>query len=166
MLREKIQSNHSKVVVMTWLFVVFILTSCYTASLTSILTVRMLEPTVRDIDWLRKTNAPVGCDPDSFVGDYLTNVLKLKNIKNVSRQDEYPDNFKNGNISAAFLELPYQKYFLNEYCNEYTAVGPSYKFGGLGFVDWTCLVTGQHGYIFTADWVKLNLPTNNIFCLL
>ncbi|KAJ0451533.1 putative solute-binding protein family 3/ domain of MltF [Helianthus annuus] len=131
---EKIQSNHSKVVVMTWLFVVFILTSCYTASLTSILTVRMLEPTVRDIDWLRKTNAPVGCDPDSFVGDYLTNVLKLKNIKNVSRQDEYPDNFKNGNISAAFLELPYQKYFLNEYCNEYTAVGPSYKFGGLGFI--------------------------------
>ncbi|MFS8015746.1 putative periplasmic binding protein-like I [Helianthus anomalus] len=132
--REKIQSNHSKVVVMTWLFVVFILTSSYTASLTSILTVRMLEPTVRDIDWLRKTNAPVGCDPDSFVGDYLTNVLKLKNIKNVSRQDEYPENFKNGNISAAFLELPYQKYFLNEYCNEYTAVGPSYKFGGLGFI--------------------------------
>ncbi|KAM0054594.1 putative periplasmic binding protein-like I [Helianthus debilis subsp. tardiflorus] len=132
--REKIQSNHSKVVVMTWLFVVFILTSSYTASLTSILTVRMLEPTVRDIDWLRKTNAPVGCDPDSFVGDYLTNVLKLKNIKNVSRQEEYPENLKNGNISATFLELPYQKYFLNEYCNEYTAVGPSYKFGGLGFI--------------------------------
>ncbi|KAI7730978.1 hypothetical protein M8C21_006827 [Ambrosia artemisiifolia] len=132
--REKIQSNHSKVVVMIWLFVVFILTSSYTASLTSILTVRMLEPAVRDIEWLRKTNAPVGCDPDSFVGKYLTDVLKLKNIKNVSRQDEYPENFKNGNIRAAFLELPYQKYFLKEYCNEYTTVGPSYKFGGLGFV--------------------------------
>ncbi|KVH89500.1 Extracellular ligand-binding receptor [Cynara cardunculus var. scolymus] len=65
--REKIQSNHSKVVVMIWLFVVFILTSSYTASLTSMLTVRVLEPTVRDIEWLRKNNASVGCDPDSFV---------------------------------------------------------------------------------------------------
>ncbi|GKB86616.1 glutamate receptor 2.7-like protein [Tanacetum coccineum] len=98
------------------------------------LTVRMLEPTVRDIEWIRKTNAPVGCDPDSFVGNYLTDVLKLKNIKNISLQSEYPDNFKNGTISAAFLELPYEKYFLKEYCNEYTSVGPSYKFGGLGFV--------------------------------
>ncbi|KAI3680766.1 hypothetical protein L6452_35542 [Arctium lappa] len=132
--REKIQSNHSKVVVMIWLFVVFILTASYTASLTSMLTVSALEPTVRDIDWLRKTNAPVGCDPDSFVGDYLTNVLELKNITNVSKQDQYPKHFKNGSIAAAFLELPYQKYFLEEYCNEYTAVSPSYKFGGLGFV--------------------------------
>ncbi|XP_076944444.1 glutamate receptor 2.7-like [Bidens hawaiensis] len=132
--REKIQSNHSKVVVMIWLFVVFILTSSYTASLTSMLTVRMLEPTVRDIEWVRKTNAPVGCDPDSFVGRYLRDVLELKNIKNVSLQNEYPDYFKNQSISAAFLELPYQKYFLSEYCNEYTVVGPSYKFGGLGYV--------------------------------
>ncbi|KAK9064274.1 hypothetical protein SSX86_015654 [Deinandra increscens subsp. villosa] len=132
--REKIQSNHSKVVVMIWLFVVFIITSSYTASLTSMLTVRILEPTVRDIEWLKKTNAPVGCDPDSFVGKYLTDVLGLQNIKNISSQEEYPDNFKNGNISAAFLELPYQKYFLKVYCNEYTAVAPSYKFGGLGFV--------------------------------
>ncbi|KAI3716950.1 hypothetical protein L1987_68199 [Smallanthus sonchifolius] len=132
--REKIQSNHSKVVVMIWFFVVFIITSSYTASLTSMLTVRMLEPTVRDIEWLKKTNASVGCDPDSFVRKYLMDVLELKNIKNVSRQDEYPDYFKNGSISAAFLELPYQKYFLKEYCNEYTVVGPSYKFGGLGFV--------------------------------
>ncbi|PWA24309.1 hypothetical protein CTI12_AA628740 [Artemisia annua] len=132
--REKIRSNHSKVVVMIWLFVVFIITSSYTASLTSMLTVRMLEPTVRDIEWVRKTNAPVGCDPDSFVGKYLKDVLKLKNVKNISSQSDYPDNFKNGTISAAFLELPYEKYFLKQYCNEYTAVGPSYKFGGLGFV--------------------------------
>ncbi|KAK1422710.1 hypothetical protein QVD17_17996 [Tagetes erecta] len=132
--REKIKSNHSKVVVMIWLFVVFILTSSYTASLTSMLTVRMLEPTVKDLEWVRKTNAPVGCDPDSFVGKYLREVLDLENIKNVSRQDEYPENFKTKNISVAFLELPYQKYFLNEYCNEYTVVGPSYKLGGLGFV--------------------------------
>ncbi|KAJ9565847.1 hypothetical protein OSB04_001813 [Centaurea solstitialis] len=131
---ERIQSNHSKVVVMIWLFVVFILTSTYTAGLASMLTVRALEPSVRDIAWLRKTNAPVGCDPDSFIGDYLTNVLELRNIKNVSKQEQYPEYFKNGSIVAAFLELPYQKYFLEEYCNEYTAIAPSYKFGGLGFV--------------------------------
>lgn len=119
---------------MIWLFVVFILTSSYTASLTTMLTVRMLEPTVQDIELVRRENAPVGCDPDSFVGKYLRDVLNLKNIKNITSQDEYPENFKNGNIVAAFLELPYQKYFLKEYCNKYMAIGPSYKFGGLGFV--------------------------------
>ncbi|XP_071726516.1 glutamate receptor 2.7-like isoform X2 [Rutidosis leptorrhynchoides] len=131
--KEKIRSNHSKAVVVVWLFVVFILTSSYTASLTSMLTVRMLEPTVTNIEWLRKTNAPVGCDPDSFVHNYLINVLKLNNVKNITFQKDYPDNFKNGTISAAFLELPYQKYFVSEYCNEYTTVGPSYQLGGLGF---------------------------------
>ena len=119
---------------MIWLFVVFILTSSYTASLTTMLTVRILEPTVQGIEFIRSVNAPVGCDPDSFVAKYLTDVLNLKNIKYVTTQDQYPKYFESKNISAAFLELPYQKYFLKEYCNKYVAVGPSYKFGGLGFV--------------------------------
>ncbi|KAI3823963.1 hypothetical protein L1987_05412 [Smallanthus sonchifolius] len=119
---------------MIWLFVVFIVSSSYTANLTSMLTLHILEPRVRDIEWLSKNNAPVGCDLNSFVGGYLTDVLKLKNVINVTHLDKYHEYFKNGNIRAAFLELSCQKQFLKEYCNEYTVIGPTYKFGGLGFV--------------------------------
>ncbi|KAI3716951.1 hypothetical protein L1987_68200 [Smallanthus sonchifolius] len=132
--REHLQSNHSKIVVMIWLFVMFIITSSYTASLTSMLTLHIPEPRVRDIEWLSKNNAPVGCDPNSFVGNYLTNALNLKNVINVTHQEKYHEYFERGNIKAAFLELSHKKQFLKEYCNEYTVVGPSYQFGGLGFV--------------------------------
>ncbi|KAA8515183.1 hypothetical protein F0562_018362 [Nyssa sinensis] len=134
--REKIQSNLTRVVVVMWLFAVLILTSSYTANLTSMLTVPRLEPNVTDISWLRLNNAIVGCDGDSFVKNYLKNVLNFKsgNIKDISKQDDYPGEFKSGNITAAFLELPYTKVFLKQYCNQYTVSGPTYRFGGLGFV--------------------------------
>ncbi|KAL3522406.1 hypothetical protein ACH5RR_015240 [Cinchona calisaya] len=132
--KENVESNYSKAVVAVWLFLVFVLTSSYTASLTSMLTIPRLEPSVTDIQWIKTTNAPVGCDGDSFVKDYLQNVLELRNIKNIDNQDAYPGEFESGNISAAFLELPYQKVFLKEHCHGYTSVGPTYRFGGLGFV--------------------------------
>lgn len=132
--KESVKSNFTKTVVMVWLFVVFIVTSSYQASLTSMLTVPKLEPNVTDVQWLRRTNATIGCDLDSFVNDYLQNVLGLRNLKNITTEEAYPGEFESGNITAAFLELPYQKVFLREYCNKYTAVGPTYRNGGLGFV--------------------------------
>ncbi|MCD9645060.1 hypothetical protein HAX54_033713 [Datura stramonium] len=132
--REKIKSNYTKTVVIVCLFLVFVLTSSYTASLTSMLTVPRLEPSVKDINWIKRTNATVGCDGDSFVKDYLRQVLKLQNIKNISNQDDYPKELESGNIKAAFLEIPYQKVFLREHCNQYVVAGPNYRFGGLAFV--------------------------------
>ncbi|PSR98616.1 Glutamate receptor 2.7 like [Actinidia chinensis var. chinensis] len=133
--REKIQSNYTKVVVVVWLFVVFVVTSSYTASLTSMLTLSRMQPTETDIELLRRSNAKVGCDGDSFVKDYLRNVLGFKeeNIMDVGKQENYPEKFKSGNITAAFLELPYEKLLLEEHCDEYTATGPVYRFGGFGF---------------------------------
>src|SRR4051812_35583457 len=46
--RENLKSNLSRFVVLVWVFVVLILQSSYTASLTSMLTVPQLEPTVAD----------------------------------------------------------------------------------------------------------------------
>ncbi|KAA8515177.1 hypothetical protein F0562_018356 [Nyssa sinensis] len=65
--REKLRSNYTRVVIVVWLFVVLVLIQSYTASLTSMLTISRLQPTVKDIEWLKKTNATVGCDGDSFV---------------------------------------------------------------------------------------------------
>ncbi|PPD78426.1 hypothetical protein GOBAR_DD24620 [Gossypium barbadense] len=134
--REKIYSNLTRVVVVVWLFVALILTSSYTASLTSMLTVQRLEPNVTDIESLKRSNVKIGCDGDSFVRTYLEDVLKFEsyNIENVNSEYNYEGEFKSNHIAAAFLELPYGKVFLNRYCKKFTTTAPTYIFGGLGFV--------------------------------
>ncbi|CAI9782035.1 unnamed protein product [Fraxinus pennsylvanica] len=132
--KEKIKSNYTKLVVVVWLFVVLVLSSSYKASLTSMLTVSRLEPSVTGLDLIKSTNASVGVDNASFVKDYLRDVLELKNIKIISDYNKFPEEFKRESISAAFLDAPHQKVFLNEHCKDYTVTGPTYSFGGLGFV--------------------------------
>ncbi|CAL1388430.1 unnamed protein product [Linum trigynum] len=134
--REKVYSNLTRLVLVVWLFVVLILNSSYTASLTSMLTVQRLKPNVTDIDWLKKNNLRVGCDGDSFVRNYLEKVLEFKagNIENVNNEYNYETQFDKNQISAAFLELPYQKVFINHYCKRFTATAQTFRFGGLGFV--------------------------------
>lgn len=127
---EKIYSNLTRVVVVVWLFVVLSLTSSYTANLSSMLTVQRLKLNATYID----TDSKVGCDGDSFVIEYLQNVLGFKNIIKVKSEYDYPNEFKNKTIEAAFLELPYAEVFMNEYCEGYTATAPTYRFGGLSFV--------------------------------
>ena len=48
--REKIVNNLSRIVLVVWLFVVLIVQQSYTASLSSILTVEQLQPTVTNLD--------------------------------------------------------------------------------------------------------------------
>ncbi|THG11999.1 hypothetical protein TEA_023690 [Camellia sinensis var. sinensis] len=126
---EKIQSNYTRVVVVVWLFVVLILTQSFTASLTSMLTVSRLQPNINPMN-------KVGCDANAFMSTYVQDVLKYKseNVKLIRDQDEYLMAFKNGSISAAFLEIPYAKVFTNNYCMKYTVIGSTYRFGGFGFV--------------------------------
>ncbi|XP_059435387.1 glutamate receptor 3.5-like [Corylus avellana] len=133
--REEVHNNLTRMVVAVWLFLVLILTSGYTACLSSLLTVQQLQPNVTDIEWLKNNNLKVGCDGDSFVYKYLQNVLNFKpeNIVNVSSQDGYPKEFESNNISAAFLELPAEKVFLDKYCKGFTGTIRAARFGGLGF---------------------------------
>lgn len=134
--KENLRSNYTRAVMVIWLFVVFVVTSSYQASLTSMLTVQRLVPTVMDINTLVRTGAPVGCDGDSFVRKYMEKVLKFHpdNIKNISSEYDYPEELKSGRIKAAFLELPYEKVFLSQYCKDFYVAGTTYRFGGLSFV--------------------------------
>ncbi|PIN00626.1 hypothetical protein CDL12_26867 [Handroanthus impetiginosus] len=138
---EKVCNNYTRAVVLVWLFVVLALTSGYTASLSSLLTVPRLVPSVTDIKYLKDNDAKIGCDGDSFVRKYMENVLGFEpdNIRNIRSEYDYPKEFESGNITAAFLELPYQIAFLNYYCERYTTVRNTFssvgdRFGGLGFV--------------------------------
>jgi hypothetical protein len=91
-----------------------------------------------DIEWLKSSNSKVGCDNDSFVRNYLEDVIGFhsKNIITVFNESAYTGLFEKKNIIAAFLELPYKKVFINKHCKGYIAphLATTYKFGGFGFV--------------------------------
>lgn len=57
-----------------------------------------------------------------------------KQVIEVDGEYDIVDKFNSKRISALFLESPYEKVFLNKYCNDYTAITAAYKFGGMGFV--------------------------------
>ncbi|CAN4122671.1 unnamed protein product [Withania somnifera] len=133
--RETIRSNLSRLVLTTWLCVVVVVTACFTALLSSIMTVPRLEPSVLTVDYLIRTNAAVGCNNKSFIIRYLVNLqFKRENIKEISSIHDYPKAFEKGEISAAFFVVPHAKVFLAKYCKGYTKSGPVFKLGGFGFV--------------------------------
>ncbi|XVE70082.1 hypothetical protein DITRI_Ditri10aG0043300 [Diplodiscus trichospermus] len=134
--REPLRSNLSRFVLAPWLFAILIISASFTASLASMLTISRLQPSVSDIGTLLRTNAPVGCNGNSFIVRYLINVVgfKLENIKKIDSINDYPDAFKNGDIQAAFFVVPHAKVFLAKYCKGYTMTGPTFKLGGFGFV--------------------------------
>ncbi|GMN24588.1 hypothetical protein TIFTF001_047652 [Ficus carica] len=119
----------------TILFFAHIVSACFTASLTTMLTVSRFKPSVTDIETLQRTNAMVGCDGNSFIVGYLVKTLKFKgeNVKNISSVDDYPTAFANGEIKAAFFTAPHAEVFLAKYCKGFIKAGPNYKLGGLGF---------------------------------
>lgn len=66
--------------------------------------------------------------------NYVQVVLKYTNITLIRDGEEYLKNFQSGSISAAFLEIPHAKVFVNRYCRKFTIIGTTYRFGGFGFV--------------------------------
>uniref|UniRef100_F6H9E6 Ionotropic glutamate receptor C-terminal domain-containing protein n=1 Tax=Vitis vinifera TaxID=29760 RepID=F6H9E6_VITVI len=100
------------------------------------LTVQQLNPTITDINELIKKGERVGCQHASFVHEFLIKWMKFDESKLVIYEspEELDELFSKGGIAAAFDEIPYMKIFLAKYCSKYTAVGPTYKFDGFGFV--------------------------------
>ncbi|RRT80450.1 hypothetical protein B296_00017291 [Ensete ventricosum] len=105
----RVYSYYTKTVVIVWLVVVLILTTSFTASLSSILIFEMLKPV--------PPGSRVGCDGDSFVLKYLQEVLHYNNsrIEAIGQPEEYVEAFKSGNITAAYLETPYLRVFLSQH---------------------------------------------------
>ncbi|XP_065850438.1 glutamate receptor 2.2-like isoform X2 [Euphorbia lathyris] len=137
--RERLVSNLARTLAIIWFFVVLILTQSYTASLTSLLTVQQLLPTVTDVNQLIRNHENVGYLKDSFVLGILQNLgFEDSNLKVYSSAQELHDLFskgsKNGGISAAFDEVPYIKLFLAKYCSKYTMVEPTFMTAGFGFI--------------------------------
>ncbi|KAJ9537637.1 hypothetical protein OSB04_030370 [Centaurea solstitialis] len=136
--KEKLISNLSRFVVAVWVFVVLVLTSSYTASLTSMLTVQQLQPTYTDIHQIMRNGESVGYQDGSFVAGMLKEMgFHPSQLKNYSTFEEYDNALqngsKNGGVSAIMDELPYIRVFLAKYCDKYTMTGPTYNTAGFGF---------------------------------
>ncbi|XP_024024886.1 glutamate receptor 2.8 [Morus notabilis] len=137
--REKVVSNLARFVVIIWMFVVLILTQSYTASLTSLLTVQQLQPTVTDVRQLLVNGDNVGYIDGSFVRGILKDLgfsdSQLKIYKSPEQCDDlFSKKKSNGGIAAAFDEFVYMKFLLTKYCSKYTMVEPTFKAAGFGFV--------------------------------
>jgi hypothetical protein len=148
---EKLESNLSRLVVIVWVFVVLILTSSYTASLTSMLTFQQFQPTVTSVQDLLRNGHFVGYQRGSTVKYWLEEMgFHKKNLLGYGTVEEYAEALQmgseNGGVSAIFDENPYLKIFLSKYCEGYTMVGPTYRLGGFGFVS---LFTNQSGISYS-----------------
>ncbi|XP_023002784.1 glutamate receptor 2.1-like [Cucurbita maxima] len=134
--RETLISNLARFVVVIWFFVVFVLTQSYTASLTSLLTVQELQPSITNINELLTKQSWVGYLEGSFVWGLL-NSVGIKNLKSYKCPEELDKLLKlggsNGGIDAAFDETPYLKLFLSKFPNKYITADPTYKTDGFGF---------------------------------
>uniref|UniRef100_A0A0E0L8T9 Ionotropic glutamate receptor C-terminal domain-containing protein n=1 Tax=Oryza punctata TaxID=4537 RepID=A0A0E0L8T9_ORYPU len=136
--KEKLESNLSRFAVIIWVFVVLILTSSYTASLTSMLTVQQLQPAATNVQDLLRNGNYVGYQKGSTVVQWLEEMgFQKENLRGYASLEEYDDALQrgseNGGVVAVFDEIPYLKAFLSKYCQGYTMVGPTYRLGGFGF---------------------------------
>ncbi|EOA34751.1 hypothetical protein CARUB_v10022322mg [Capsella rubella] len=110
----------------------------YTATLTSMLTVQELRPTVRHMDDLRKSGVNIGYQKGSFTFERLKQMrfdesrLKMYNSPEEMRE-LFLKSSSNGGIDAAFDEVPYVKLFMAKYCSEYSIIEPTFKADGFGF---------------------------------
>ncbi|GLJ41420.1 hypothetical protein SUGI_0857360, partial [Cryptomeria japonica] len=135
---ETIVSGLGKVVVAIWLFVVFVLVSSYTASLSSMLTVRQIVPIVESLESLIAQNLPIGYHQGSFIDKYLVQQLGVdeSTLRPYSSPQDSADALKkgpnNGGVAAIFEEQTIAQNLLTG-CNYYARLGPVYKTGGFSF---------------------------------
>ncbi|KAF2295244.1 hypothetical protein GH714_032275 [Hevea brasiliensis] len=145
--RETPKNSLSIFVLAPWLFLLLVVSSTFTATLTSVLSNPHSEPfTAADVDVLKRKDAMVGCDGSSLIVQYLEKVIRFKpqNIKTIASSDDYAKALASGDIKAAFILMPHAKVFLAKYCSGFTISGPIYKLGGFGFVF-------QKGYSLASD---------------
>ncbi|KAI4323963.1 hypothetical protein L6164_023533 [Bauhinia variegata] len=135
---ERIHSKLARFVVIIWVFMGLILTQSYTASLTTLLTVEQLRPTVTNINQLIQNGESVGFQYGSFSLEFLRRMgfddSKLRAYKTAEECDRLLTmGSRNGGIAAAFDEISYLQVLLSRYCSKYTTIGPTIQTQGFAF---------------------------------
>ncbi|KAJ4846637.1 hypothetical protein Tsubulata_014651 [Turnera subulata] len=132
--RENTVSTLGRLVLIIWLFVVLIINSSYTASLTSILTVQQLSSPIKGIDTLVTSDERIGFQVGSYAQNYLIEQLNVAKTRLVAlgSPEEYAAALANGTVAAVVDEQPYIDLFLSDYC-EFSVRGQEFTKSGWGF---------------------------------
>jgi len=136
---ENTVSTLGRFVLLIWLFVVLIINSSYTASLTSILTVQQLSSPVKGIDSLINSKEPIGYLQGSFTRTYLIEEIGIDESRLVplKTQEETAKALNNGpqkgGVAAYVDERAYIELFLSSRC-DFSIVGQEFTRNGWGFV--------------------------------
>ncbi|KAL2499175.1 Glutamate receptor 3.6 [Abeliophyllum distichum] len=136
--RENTFSTLGRLLVILWLFVVLIINSSYTASLTSILTVQQLSSPIKGIESLLNSKDSIGYQLGSYARDYLIEELGIHESRLVplNLPEDYAkalrDGPQNGGVAALIDERAYAEVFLSTHC-EFSIVGKEFTKNGWGF---------------------------------
>ncbi|KZV17708.1 glutamate receptor 3.4-like [Dorcoceras hygrometricum] len=137
--RENTVSTLGRLVLLFWLFVVLIINSSYTASLSSILTVQQLSSGIQGIDSLISSSDPIGVQDGSFAYRYLIEQLNIaeSRLKVLKSQDDYANFLQlgptGGGVAAIVDELAYIELVLSYTKCIFTIVGQEFTKSGWGF---------------------------------
>lgn len=157
-LEEETLSTLGRFVMMVWFFLLMVVTSSYTASLTSFLTVQQLQSPINGIDSLIATNDPIGYQEGSFSWSYMVNSLRIPKSRLISLRtpDDYEEALlrgpKNGGVMAIVDELPYIEIFLATKSG-FGIVGQPFTRSGWGFV--SIFLRHNSSYILLVDVLEL-----------
>ncbi|XP_020882835.1 glutamate receptor 2.3 [Arabidopsis lyrata subsp. lyrata] len=137
--RERVFSFWARALVITWYFLVLVLTQSYTASLASLLTSQQLNPTITSMRSLLDKGESVGYQRTSFILGKLKEEgfpkSRLVPFDTAEECDELlSKGTKKGGVAGAFLEIPYLRLFLGQFCNTYKMVEEPFNVDGFGFV--------------------------------
>ena len=113
----------------------------YTACLSSILTVKQLQPAyLSEYDVVNDPSIKIGYQGGSFIRGLLLESLKVdkSRIMNYSTIYEYKDALDKGSskggVDVIFDEAPYIKVFLKKYDSKYAMIETRHRTDGFGFV--------------------------------
>ncbi|KAI9128384.1 hypothetical protein K1719_001377 [Acacia pycnantha] len=132
--RENTVSALGRIVLIIWLFVVLVINSSYTASLTSILTVQQLSSPITGIDSLITSNERIGYQVGSFAENYLSQELNIPKYRlfPLGSPEEYAIALEKGTVAAVVDERPYVELFMSNYC-KFSIRGQEFTKSGWGF---------------------------------
>ncbi|KAI4314663.1 hypothetical protein L6164_027551 [Bauhinia variegata] len=136
--RENTVSTLGRLVLLIWLFVVLIINSSYTASLTSILTVQQLASPIKGIESLVNSHDRIGYLQGSFTRNYLIEELGIDESRLVplttpeETAKALKDGSHKGGVAAYIDERAYIELFLASRC-DFTIVGQEFTRNGWGF---------------------------------
>ncbi|CAL1399326.1 unnamed protein product [Linum trigynum] len=132
--RENVGSTMGRFVLIIWLFVILIINSSYTASLTSILTVQQLSSPITGIESLVSGNQAIGYQVGSFAENYLMYELNIQKNRlfPLGSPQEYALALSNGTVAAVVDEKPYVDLFLADHC-KFSIRGDEFTKSGWGF---------------------------------